>query len=142
MLWSSVLACMPMITYLYLGLKLSMKGTAQTAFAGVRCITSKIFFLWLPFRTFKSSFIFVFALLRPEDLFQDDCSDHHPKDEAPHKYQCRRHYTTDDLDLRRFKCLANGKCRGNECRIGEDIRVPGHIKNHSVVTNARPMCTD
>ena len=90
-------------------------------------------------RTSKSTFIFVFALLRPQNLFQNDSSNHHPHNEEPDTNQNWGHDTTDDLYDLGVEDSTNSKSRGDKRGIGKNVRVPGHLKLHSSSSNAGPV---
>ena len=62
-------------------------------------------------RGLEATFVFVFSLLRPENLLQHDSSDHHSNNEEPGKDQNRCHDTADDLNRSGVESLAYGERR-------------------------------
>ncbi len=91
------------------------------------------------FRASEPTLIFVFTLLRPQDLFQNDRPNHHSHNEEPDTNQDWGHDTADDLYNLGVEDSTNSKSRRDERSIGKDVRVPSHLKFHSSSSNAGPV---
>ena len=60
-------------------------------------------------RCLKAAFVFIFSLLRPEDLLQPDGSHHHSNHEEPGQNQYHCHDTANDLNRSSVKGSTNGE---------------------------------
>lgn len=61
------------------------------------------------FQCLEATFVFVFSLLRPENLLHNDSSDHHSDNKKLDKDQNCCHETADNLNRSGIKGLANGE---------------------------------
>lgn len=88
------------------------------------------------------SFVSVFLLLRPQDLFRHHGSYHHRDDEEPHDDEQAHEYTSNDLDRFIVQSLADSESGAGEPRIWKHEAEPRHCEVKASVANARHMCSD
>ena len=87
------------------------------------------------FLDLKATLILILAYLRPEDVMQHNRTDHHIADEKVHQQQREDSNATHDINGFAGKCLADGKCGGDECSVGEYEREPSHGEDHAALSD-------
>lgn len=88
---------------------------------------------------FKSTFIPIFTLLRPQNLMRDNGPSHHVTNEKVHEYQREDRHTSNDVDRLARKRSADGEGGSNQGSVREYKREPGHGKDHSAGADSRPV---